>query len=105
MWLWFGQFTNQSNIIKWLKKPPIERMINRSLQYTDVSGAFYLLAFGWIIGSIAFLFELHSNVIAKHRVRRIGLRTLIELKAKQSQRFKLNTFQKKQLQRFDEMMN
>lgn len=105
MWLWFGQFiTNQTSFKKWLRNPPIERMINRPLHCTDVSGAFVLLAFGWIMGFIAFICELHSSVVAKHRVRRKELHTLLDLKVKQAQRFKLNTYQKKQLQRLEGTM-
>lgn len=102
MWLWFEKFvTNQSSIMKYLRKPPIERLINRPLQFSDVCGAFYLLAFGWIIGFVAFLFEMLSFYKAKQRIHHLQVQELPDLKFKKLHHFKLNIIQKKQLQRFD----
>lgn len=102
MWLWFEKLiTNQFTFMKHSKKPPIERLINRPLHFSDTCGAFYLLAAGWVMAFIAFLFELYSHRRAKKRAAHIALRKLPELQAKRMHRFKISLFRKKRLQRSD----
>lgn len=101
MWRWFDIFvSNQSNLIKYYKKPPIDRTMDKSLDFEDVSGAFYLLVLGLIISTIVFLCEKWYYRILQQKMKADELKKLCELKSKSEMHFRLNPIQKEELNRF-----
>lgn len=70
MWRWFDNIlSNKTSIMDYYLKPPAQNGLFEydSLDSTDLSGAFYLLAVGLIISFIALLIEILVFQI-KHRV-------------------------------------
>lgn len=73
MWRWFDSIlSNNSNIMNYYLKPPIEGGLLEfeSLDMSDLSGAFYLLAIGLLTSFIVFLIEIIVFHI-KYRLKKL----------------------------------